>query len=105
MKIYHVYIVTNFSKTVLYTGMTNNLTRRLLEHYHNRGKPETFAGRYYCYNLIYYEEYSILPAAMSREIEIKKWRREKKEVLINTFNPGWRFLNSGFIEGWDDRAG
>ena len=45
---YYVYIITNYSKSVLYTGRTNNLEQRLVEHYSNRGLPKTFAGRYHC---------------------------------------------------------
>lgn len=56
MNTYYVYIATNPTKTVLYTGVTNNLQQRMFQHYENRGKPETFAGKYYCYNLIYFEE-------------------------------------------------
>ena len=54
---YFVYITTNPKKTSLYTGFTNNLQRRMREHFLNRGKSKTFAGRYYCYNLVYFEEY------------------------------------------------
>jgi len=90
---FYVYITTNPAKTVLYTGVTNNPDRRLAEHFENRGKPETFAGKYYCYNLIYYEHFSDINQAIEREKEIKKWRREKKEALINSFNPEWKFLN------------
>ena len=87
---FYVYITTN---PVLYTGVTNNLDRRLAEHFENRGKPETFADKYYCDNLIYYEHFSDINQAIEREKEIKKWRREKKEALINSFNPEWKFLN------------
>ena len=90
---YYVYIVTNPEKTVLYVGMTNNLVRRLEEHYENKGKPETFAGKYYCYNLIYWEWHKYVDKAIQREKEIKGWRRQKKVDLINSFNPEWKFLN------------
>ena len=90
---FYVYITTNPAKTVLYIGVTNNLDRRISEHYENRGNPETFAGKYYCYNLIYYEHFSHINQAIEREKEIKKWRREKKEALIISFNPERRFLN------------
>ena len=52
---YFVYITTNPAKTALYIGVTNDLLRRMKEHYQSRGKQKTFAGKYYCYNLIYYE--------------------------------------------------
>ena len=69
---YYVYIVTNFAKIVLYTGMTNDIERRLIEHYQNRGKA-TFAGKYYCYNLLYYEWHQYVQHAIEREKEIKGW--------------------------------
>ena len=89
---YFVYITTNPSKTVLYTGVTNNLIRRMKEHYQNRGKQKTFAGKYYCYNLIYYEEYFSPSIAIEREKEIKNMSRKKKEKLIAEKNPKWHTL-------------
>lgn len=53
---YSVYIVTNFTKAVLYTGVSNNLQQRLAEHYLSRGDPQTFAGRYNAFYLLYYED-------------------------------------------------
>jgi putative endonuclease len=90
---YFVYIITNPARTVLYVGVTNNLRRRIQEHYEQRGRQKTFAGRYFCFNLVYFERFSYPNHAISREKEIKKWRREKKDALINSFNPEWRFLN------------
>ncbi len=91
---YYTYITTNPGKTTLYIGVTNNLLRRLSEHFDNAGQPETFAGRYHCYNLIYYELTSDVNIAIAREKEIKKWNRKKKEDLIRALNPEWKFLNS-----------
>lgn len=91
---YYTYITTNPRKTALYIGITNNLSRRLSEHFENAGQPETFAGRYYCYNLVYYELTSDVNVAIAREKEIKKWSRSKKNDLIATLNPEWRFLNN-----------
>lgn len=90
---YYVYITTNSSKTTLYVGMTNDIPSRILEHGLNAGNPETFAGKYHCFNLLYYEEFKYVNDAIAREKEIKKWRRDKKEQLINSANPEWRFLN------------
>ena len=92
---YYVYIITNKNKTVLYTGITNNLRRRLWEHEQNSipFRSKTFAGRYNTYFLIYYECFGYVQNAIAREKEIKGWRRSKKEDLIKTINPGWRFLN------------
>ncbi len=90
---YFVYITTNPNKSTLYVGITNDLSRRLSEHYGNKGKSHSFAGKYYCYNLIYWERFQYVQHAIEREKEIKKWRREKKEKLINDLNPKWKFLN------------
>ena len=96
---FYIYIVTNPERTVLYTGVTNNLAQRLIEHYSNRGQPNTFAGKYYCYNLIYYESFQYINEAIAREKEIKGWRRQKKLDLIKTMNPDWTFLNPSVCEG------
>jgi len=90
---YYVYLLTNKNKTVLYTGVTNNLKERL--HYH-RNPPATskaFTTKYRCYFLLYYEHFTSIDSAIAREKQIKGYRREKKEGLINDFNPEWEFLN------------
>jgi putative endonuclease len=97
---YYIYIVTNPSKTTLYIGVTNNLPARLAEHWENRSKPGTFAGKYFCYNLIYYEAFQYIDPAIRREKEIKKWNRAKKEMLINSKNPEWLFLNEKICGRW-----
>jgi putative endonuclease len=86
---YYVYITTNPSKAVLYTGVTNDLERRILQHYENKGDKKTFAGRYFCYKLIYFEYFTSIKEAIEREKEIKNMSRQKKEELINEKNPGW----------------
>jgi putative endonuclease len=93
MKNYFTYITTNPAKTVLYIGMTNNLKRRMIEHFESKGNKEHFAGKYYCYNLIWYEIHNNPLGAIKREKELKGWTRQKKEKLIDSFNPNWRFLN------------
>ena len=93
---YYVYIVTNKNKTVLYTGITNDLARRLQEHVASSipiSHP-SFAGKYNAYHLIYYERFAQVESAIAREKEIKGWRRSKKEALINMINPNWKFLNN-----------
>ena len=77
---------------MLYTGVTNDLKVRLLQHYQNKGKSKTFAGKYYCYKLLYFEAYMDINQAIAREKEIKNLSREKKEELIATKNPKWNFL-------------
>ncbi|CAN5461844.1 GIY-YIG nuclease family protein [soil metagenome] len=90
---FYVYITTNPGKSVLYVGVTNNLSKRIAEHAENKGNKNTFAGKYYCYNLIYYEHFTHISTAIAREKEIKSWRREKKIQLIESENPEWNFLN------------
>lgn len=74
----YVYITTNPQKKVLYTGVTNNLSQRLIEHYMDRGTKNSFAGKYYCYLLLHFEEFNNPAEAIAREKEIKDWRRSKK---------------------------
>ncbi len=95
---FYVYIVTNPQRTVLYTGMTNDLVRRMIEHYESRGQNDKFAGKYYCYNLIYWEFHQYVNNAIAREKEIKGWRREKKVALIESLNPDWNFLTDEIQE-------
>ncbi len=90
---YFIYITTNPSKTVLYTGVTNDLKRRLFEHKENKGVDKTFASKFYCYNLLYYEHFANIEHAIEREKQIKNWSRKKKENLINKENSGWHSLN------------
>ncbi|MBT8273488.1 MAG: GIY-YIG nuclease family protein [Bacteroidia bacterium] len=99
MLYYHfVYITTNENKTTLYIGVTNDIQRRLSQHYFDsQNRKQSFAGKYNCYQLIYYEGFENAETAIQREKEIKKWRREKKERLINNFNPSWEFLNQEVI--------
>jgi len=93
---YFVYFVTNKNKTVLYIGVTNDLQRRVYEHEH--GLIAGFTQKYNCHFLIYYEHFQDINDAISREKELKKWRRDKKENLINEFNMDWKFLNSEIYE-------
>lgn len=90
---YYTYITTNATKSTLYVGMTNDIPSRILEHGLDAGTDKSFVGKYHCHNLIYYEDFKYVNEAIQREKEIKKWRREKKERLINSVNPDWRFLN------------
>ena len=92
---YFVYIITNKYKTVLYTGVTNNLKQRLYEHEQDsKTNKKSFAGKYNCYYLIYFELFEYINHAIDREKQIKGWCRKKKEELISGFNPQWKFLNS-----------
>ena len=96
MKRYFVYIMTNLSGT-LYTGVTNNLMRRVLEH-----KCKLLPGftcKYNLNRLAYFEEFGDIRAAIGREKQIKGWLRAKKIALIESKNPDWRDLS----EGWYGR--
>lgn len=90
---YFTYITTNPKRTTFYIGVTNDLVRRLREHFENDGNSKTFAGKYYCYNLIYYERFTQVEHAIAQEKELKKWSRSKKEALIKKMNPFVKFLN------------
>lgn len=94
-KSYYVYIMTNKSKT-LYTGVTNNLLRRVFEH----KKKETpgFTKRYNITQLVYYEETSDVHSAINREKQIKGWLRRKKIELIETMNPKWTDLSADWYD-------
>ena len=86
---YFVYIMTNKSGT-LYTGVTNNLERRVYEHKHHLFKG--FTNKYKIDKLIYFEETTDINAAISREKQIKGWLRKKKIALIESMNPEWNDL-------------
>jgi putative endonuclease len=90
MKTYYVYMMTNQSRVVLYTGVTNSLERRVWFHA-NTGK-RTFTKRYNADRLVYYERFDRARDAISREKEIKGWRREKKNDLVRRLNPKWEDL-------------
>lgn len=98
MKNYFIYITTNPGKEVLYIGVTSNLKRRLFQHHENKGKVGTFAGKFYCYNLIYWERFQYVKDAIARETQLKNWSRKKKENLIATMNPNWNVLNHEVFE-------
>src|SRR5438093_6480605 len=92
---YYVYIVTNKNKTVLYTGVTNDMSRRLYQHQEDASEhKKSFTARYDCCYLLYWERFDFIQNAIAREKEIKGWLRKKKEALINEQNPEWRFLNN-----------
>ena len=75
----------------MYVGVTNNLERRIYEHKNKLVKG--FTKKYNVYKLVYFEEAQDVTAAINREKEIKKWRREKKNKLVNSINPNWRDLS------------
>ena len=92
---YFVYITTNINKTVLYTGVTNDLVYRIQQHKEDvKENNKTFASKFNCTHLVYFEHFDYIEDAIDREKEIKGWRRSKKDTLINSFNPEWKFLEN-----------
>ncbi len=89
-KSFCVYIMTNKNNTVLYTGVTNDLRRRVVEH--KTGKGGGFTSRYKITKLVYYECGEDVNAAIEREKQIKGGSRQRKIDLVNEMNPGWRDL-------------
>jgi putative endonuclease len=93
-KIYCVYILTNFTHTTLYTGVTGDLPNRILQH--KSGTGGKFTHEYHVNKLVYYETHSDPESAILREKQIKAGSRQKKLDLINEFNPEWRDLSDDF---------
>lgn len=89
-KQYYVYIMTNKNNTVLYTGITNNLIRRVYEH--KEKLIDGFTKKYNCTKLVFYEIFSTPYDAIAREKQIKAGSRKKKIDLINKMNPEWKDL-------------
>ena len=87
IKMYSVYILTTNGHSVLYVGITNDLKRRIIEH--RNESLDGFTKRYHVKKLVYYEEYSSAVDAISREKQLKRWTREKKNALIESKNPNW----------------
>ena len=96
MKAFFVYMVTNRSRVVLYTGVTNSLERRIW--YHRSENPKSFTSFYKVNHLVYYERFNDARSAITREKEIKGWRREKKNELVRTLNPSWKDLAQELFE-------
>lgn len=90
------YIMTNPTNTVLYTGVTNDLARRVWEHKNKLGPNSSFTRRYNIVKLVYYETFETIPAAIFREKQIKGGSRQKKIDLINSMNPEWKDLYEDF---------
>ena len=86
-----MYILTNKYCTVLYTGVTNDLIRRVYEHKNHLDK-DSFTSKYKVDRLVYFEETTDVKAAIEREKQIKSWSREKKTSLIMSMNPKWNDL-------------
>lgn len=91
MKSYYVYMMANWNNSVLYIGMTNDLARRDWEH--KLKLVPGFTEKYNAPKLVYFEETIDVNAAIEREKQLKEWRREKKDWLVNSMNPSWHDLS------------
>ena len=87
---FYVYILTNKRGNVLYTGVTNDLSRRIYEHKH--GSIDGFTKKYNVIKLVYFETCEYAVDAIAREKQVKGWSRKKKDELITAFNPVWKDL-------------
>ncbi|MBK9196759.1 MAG: GIY-YIG nuclease family protein [Flavobacteriales bacterium] len=100
-----IYVMTNPGMRVLYTGVTNDLVRRMAEHTEAAlNGSRTFTGKYNVRHVIYFEYFSHIDDAIGREKEIKGWGRKKKESLIAQANPSWIFLDEMIRTGEVDIA-
>lgn len=88
---YYVYILANWNNKVIYVGVTDNLERRVYEH--KNKLLDGFTKKYNINKLVYYEQTADVKSAIQRKKEIKKWRREKKNKLIESINPKWNALD------------
>jgi putative endonuclease len=100
MKTFFVYMMTNRSRVVLYTGITNSLERRTW--YHRSRNAKSFTESYKVDHLVYYERFNDARSAIAREKEIKGWRRDKKNELVRALNPKWKDLGQ---ELFDPKSG
>ena len=92
-----VYILANDTNVCLYTGVTNDLARRLYEHKQELDS-KSFTAQYHIHKLVYYEETPDSYAAITREKQIKSWNRKRKNALIESMNPQWKDLSEGWSE-------
>jgi len=93
---FYVYIMQSASRRTLYTGMINNLRKRVWQHKNHL--LEGFTDDYNATRLVYWESFDDVANAINREKQIKRWRREKKIWLIQRVNPGWRDLAADWFE-------
>ena len=91
-----IYIISNKNRNVLYIGVTSDLYNRITQH--KAGEGSVFTKKYNCTDLLYYEFFESIVAAIEREKELKKWRRSWKDALIKKTNPELRDLFQGDID-------
>ena len=90
IQLFYVYILSNIRNTVLYTGVTNDIKRRIYEH--KMGMNDGFTKKYHVHKLVYFEVFEYVDLAISREKQIKGYSREKKVKLIEANNSEWNEL-------------
>ena len=93
---YYVYILSNNLNTVVYTGVTRDLVRRVYEHKHHLD-PESFTAKYGIDKLVYFEQTTDVRVAIEREKQIKSWNRKRKNELVNSLNPQWEDLYNAIL--------
>ena len=93
---YYVYILSNNQNNVIYTGVTNDLIRRIYEHKHHMDRS-SFTSQYNVEKLVYYEMTSDIESAISREKQIKSWNRKRKDKLVASKNPNWDDLYESIL--------
>ena len=91
----YTYMMSNYTNTVLYTGVTNSIKRRISEH--SEGSGSKFTARYRCKKLVFYEAFPDIEQAIAREKQIKRYPREWKNNLVNSMNPEWRDLSCDIV--------
>ena len=87
----HIYIMTNKTQSTLYIGVTSDLRSRVYQH-KTRHYPLSFTARFNLVHIVYYEFFDSIEEAIQREKQLKKWRRSKKNKLIEMKNPHWNDL-------------
>ncbi len=99
-KQYYIYILSNYSNSTIYIGVTNNLVKRLYQHQNKL--IDGFTSKYNINKLVYYEIYQNIDYAINREKQLKGWSRAKKNALIETLNPTWKDLGKelNIVSNW-----
>ena len=88
---YYTYIMSSCNNSTLYIGVTNDLERRVAEH--KSGSGSVFTRKYHCHKLVYFESFSDIEQAIAREKQLKGWKRERKDALIDSVNKERRDLS------------
>ena len=93
---YYVYILANNTRTTIYTGITNDLIRRVYEYKHHLD-PNSFTAKYDVTRLVYFDSTPDVRSAIEREKQIKGWNRRRKNTLVSEMNPTWEDLYESLL--------